>query len=157
MLATVSHLVEHFEQELQQASPDYFYQQIHTYLEIEDEIEDTELKIHIFNNLEKAANLGHSEAAYYLFCCYHSNYKEILTEDSEKALYWLKKSAIQGYVTSQYYLGCYYNSGGNFYDPYEVFWFKGIKEKEGLYWMKKAAEQGHEDAINYLNNQSEND
>ena len=82
----------------------------------------------------KAAEQGHSEAQYYLGCCYDSG--EGVDQDYALAVEWYRKAAEQGHSEAQYSLGWCYDSG------------QGVDQDDALAveWYRKAADQGDADA-----------
>ena len=86
----------------------------------------------------KAAESGHSEAQYYLGCCYDSG--QGVDQDYALAVEWFRKAAEQGDADAQYNLGCCYYSGEGVDQDYAL----------AVEWYRKAAEQGNADAQCFL-------
>ena len=82
----------------------------------------------------KAAGHGHSNAQYYLGCCYDSN--EGVNKDMAEVVKWYRKAAGQGHSNAQFCLGCCYQFG------------EGLEQDvaEAVKWYRKAAEQGQRSA-----------
>ena len=83
---------------------------------------------------EKAAEQGHTKAQWLFGACYSQGIG--VEKDTDKAEFWLLKSAQNGDIEGQYSLGGFY-----FMKPDIV---------KAAYWIEKAADQGHEEAKTML-------
>ncbi|MCL1993760.1 MAG: sel1 repeat family protein [Spirochaetes bacterium] len=89
---------------------------------------------------ETLAEQGDADAQLKLGTCYANG--EGVTQDFEKAIYWLTKSAQQGNADAQFNLGVCYLFGEN---------TAGYFEK-AEYWFRKSAQQGNDNAKALLMN-----
>lgn len=109
----------------------------------DEEADDTTIEENYIKAYEcflSAAEAGHSEAMYYLGCCYKEGDGVLI--DLEKAFYWYFKAALANHKEAQMSLGSCYYFGYGVETNYE----------EAIIWFSKAAEDGSIEASKWIGN-----
>ena len=90
-----------------------------------------------FNLIVESATAGYAEAQYKLASLYAEGvFRDVVSEDLNKAFGWYEKAAIQNHSKSQYEVGAMYQYGEGVYQSYAM----------AITWYKKAAKRNQADA-----------